>query len=88
MKYPESIKVALDIKYIMRPSQKCAILATVFATIPICIAGKGPDKVPTVDVLNGTYYGVHNQHYDQDFFLACHMLNNPWAISAYKFRIL
>jgi hypothetical protein len=77
MKYPESFKAALDIKYIMRPSQKCAILATVFAIIPFCIAGKGPDKVPTVDVLNGTYNGVHSQHYDQDFFLGVPYAQQP-----------
>ena len=24
---------------------------------------------PTVEVLNGSYYGVYNRHYHQDFFL-------------------
>jgi triacylglycerol lipase len=60
----------------MRLSPKWAVLAVLFATIP-CTVGKGPDKVPTVGVLNGTYYGVHSRHYDQDFFLGVPYAQQP-----------
>ncbi|PCH06537.1 Carboxylesterase, type B [Penicillium occitanis (nom. inval.)] len=57
--------------------RKWAILAALFAIIPSCASGKGPNKSPTVDVLNGTYYGIHNQHYDQDFFLGVPYAHQP-----------
>lgn len=32
---------------------------------------------PSVTVLNGTYYGLHNTHYNQDFFLGIPFAQQP-----------
>jgi hypothetical protein len=57
------------------------------------IAAELPHNTPTVTTLNGSYYGIHNAHYNQDFFLgipfaqpplgelryaAPHSLNTSW----------
>lgn len=75
--YRESTEAVLDIIYAMRSYQKWAVLATLSVVIPVSFAREGTDKFPTVDVLNGTYHGVHSQHYDQDVFLGVPYTQQP-----------
>lgn len=43
------------------------------------------ETAPTADVLNGTYYGVHNTLYDQDFFLGVSFA--PPSVGELRLRI-
>lgn len=50
------------------------ILSSVFADATV-LPRHG--TTPTADVLNGTYFGVHNEQYDQDFFLGVPFAQPP-----------
>lgn len=50
-----------------------------FLVVIASSATVGSDKEhhPTADVINGTYYGVHNDLYKQDFFLGIPFAQQP-----------
>jgi carboxylesterase type B len=56
-----------------------AFLAALSIILPLCTAWQAPHKAPapTVSVINGTYYGVHSQYYEQDFFLGVPFAQQP-----------
>lgn len=41
------------------------------------VAAQNSTDAPTVATLNGTYYGVHSEQYDQDFFLGMPFAQPP-----------
>lgn len=56
-----------------------ALVVIAFANFASTATSGQPGKVarPSVAVRNGTYYGLHSEHFDQDFFLGIPYAQQP-----------
>jgi acetylcholinesterase len=47
------------------------------AVLPAQILPRAPSGAPVAKVANGSYYGIHNSNYNQDFFLGVPFAQPP-----------